>query len=105
MPCLLGWVAAVNDFSLASGVLFAVQFFWQFPHFIAISWIRDEEYKNAKFKMMPGKNKSNFAPTLAVIFTILMIITSIIPFFYEIMHFEISKYAFLLIFFLGLFFS
>ena len=44
--------------------------------------------------MMPGKNKSNFAPTLAVIFTILMIITSIIPFFYEIMHFEISKYAF-----------
>ena len=104
MPCLLGWVAAVNDFSLASGVLFAVQFFWQFPHFIAISWIRDEEYKNAKFKMMPGKNKSNFAPTLAVIFTILMIITSIIPFLHEIIHFEISKYAFLLIIFLGLLF-
>ena len=104
MPCLLGWVAAVNDFSLASGVLFAVQFFWQFPHFIAISWIRDEEYKNAKFKMMPGKIKSNFAPILAIIFTILMIITSIIPYFYDIMYFKISKYALSLIIFLGLFF-
>ena len=76
----------------------------EFPQFIAISWIRDEEYKNAKFKMMPGKNKSNFAPTLAVIFTIFMVITSIIPFLYEIIHFEISKYAFLLIIFLGLLF-
>ena len=54
--------------------------------------------------MMPGKNKSNFAPTLAVIFTIFMVITSIIPFLYEIIHFEVSKYAFLLIIFLGLLF-
>jgi protoheme IX farnesyltransferase len=104
IPFMLGWVAATNNFGIEAGTLFAIQFFWQFPHFIAISWIRDEEYKNAKFKMMPGKNKSNFAPTLLVIFTILMIITSIIPFFYEIMYFEISKYAFLLIIFLGLFF-
>ena len=54
--------------------------------------------------MMPGKIKSNFAPILAIIFTILMIITSIIPYFYEIMYFKISKYTLSLIIFLGLFF-
>ena len=54
--------------------------------------------------MMPGKIKSNFAPILAIIFTILMIITSIIPYFYDIMYFKISKYALSLIIFLGLFF-
>lgn len=104
MPCLLGWVAAVNDFSLASGVLFAVQFFWQFPHFIAISWIRDEEYKNAKFKMMPGEIKGYLAPSIAVFFTVLMIVTTVIPFFYNIEGFKISQYNLVLILFLGIFF-
>ena len=61
MPCLLGWVAAVNDLAWPLEFFLQYNFFGNFPHFIAISWIRDEEYKNAKFKMMPGKNKSNFA--------------------------------------------
>ena len=51
IPVLLGWVAATNDFGLAAGILFAIQFCWQFPHFIAISWILDEEYKKAGFKI------------------------------------------------------
>lgn len=104
MPCLLGWVAAVDDFSLASGILFAVQFFWQFPHFIAISWIRDNEYKNAQFKMMPGKIKGYLAPSIAVFFTILMIVTTVTPFFYNIEGFKISQYNLVLILFLGIFF-
>ena len=104
MPCLLGWVAAVDDFSLASGILFAVQFFWQFPHFIAISWIRDHEYKNAQFKMMPGENKGYLAPSIAVFFTVLMIVTTVIPFFYKIEGFKISQYNLVLILFLGIFF-
>ena len=104
MPCLLGWVAAVDDFSLASGILFAVQFFWQFPHFIAISWIRDNEYKNAQFKMMPGEIKGYLAPSIAVFFTVLMIVTTAIPFFYNIEGFKISQYNLVLILFLGIFF-
>ena len=55
IPVLLGWVAATNDFGLAAGILFAVQFCWQFPHFIAISWVMDSQYKKAGFKMMFGK--------------------------------------------------
>ena len=37
IPVLLGWVAATDDFGLAVGLLFAIQFLWQFPHFISIS--------------------------------------------------------------------
>ena len=51
IPFLLGYVAATDDFGLAAGTLFAIQFFWQFPHFIAISWVLDDEYKKAGFKI------------------------------------------------------
>ena len=57
IPVMLGWVAATNKFGLAVGILFAIQFLWQFPHFISISWIRDKEYKKAGFKMMYGDKK------------------------------------------------
>ena len=55
IPFLLGWVAAYPDklgFEMASGILFSIQFFWQFPHFIAIAWVQDDDYKKAGFKMM-----------------------------------------------------
>ena len=45
IPFLLGYVAATDNFGLASGVLFAIQFFWQFPHFIAIAWVQHDDYK------------------------------------------------------------
>ena len=54
IPFLLGWVAATDDFGLAAGTLFAIQFFWQFPHFIAIAWVLNDEYKKAGFKMLFG---------------------------------------------------
>ena len=57
IPFLLGYVAATDDFGLASGILFAIQFFWQFPHFISISWLLDDEYKKAGFKMLFGGKK------------------------------------------------
>ena len=56
IPVMLGWVAATNKFSLTVGILFAIQFLWQFPHFISISWIRDKEYKSG-FKMMYGDER------------------------------------------------
>ena len=54
IPFLLGWVAATDNFGLAAGTLFAIQFFWQFPHFIAIAWVLNDEYKKAGFKMLFG---------------------------------------------------
>ena len=53
IPFMLGWVAATNKFGIEPGVLFMIQFFWQFPHFWAIGWLSDDDYKKAGFKMLP----------------------------------------------------
>jgi len=103
IPFLLGFVAATDDFGIAAGTLFAIQFFWQFPHFIAIAWVLDDEYKKAGFKMLFGKEKNKY-PTIISIFTsVLMIIISIIPFFY-IENLNLSIYAFVIILLLGIWF-
>jgi len=39
LPCLIGWAAGNDDLSAGGWALFAIQFFWQFPHFWAIAWI------------------------------------------------------------------
>ena len=44
IPFMLGWVAATNDFDIEPGILFAIQFIWQFPHFWAIAWVTHEDY-------------------------------------------------------------
>ena len=105
IPVLLGWVAATNDFGLAAGILFAIQFCWQFPHFIAISWVLDEEYKKAGFKMMIGKEKGKLATTIAVLAALLMTIVSAAPCFLLIEGLSLSFVACILIVILGLFFT
>jgi protoheme IX farnesyltransferase len=52
LPPLMGWAAARNDLALAGWSLFAVLFFWQLPHFLAISWLYREDYARADFKML-----------------------------------------------------
>jgi len=105
IPVLLGWVAATNDFGLAAGILFAIQFCWQFPHFIAISWVLDEEYKKAGFKMMIGKEKGKLATTIAVLAAFVMTIVSAAPYFLPIEGLSLSAIACILIVILGLFFT
>ena len=105
IPVLLGWVAATNDFGLAAGILFAIQFCWQFPHFIAISWMLDEEYKKAGFKMMIGKEKGKLATTIAVLAAFVMTIVSAVPYFLLIEGLSLSLVACILIVILGLFFT
>jgi hypothetical protein len=45
---MLGWVACTNKFGVEPGVLFMIQFFWQFPHFWAIGWFMHDDYKKAE---------------------------------------------------------
>ena len=105
IPVLLGWVAATNDFGLAAGILFAIQFCWQFPHFIAISWVLDEEYKKAGFKMMIGRERGKLATTIAVLAAFVMTIVSAVPYFLLIEGLSLSFVACILIVILGLFFT
>ena len=105
IPILLGWVAATNDFGLAAGILFAVQFCWQFPHFIAISWVLDEQYKKAGFKMIYGGEKGKYPAGIAVMTSILMTIISVLPFFYNLKDLSLSIYALVLLLILGIWFT
>ena len=58
-PPMIGWVAATNHFGLEPGILFAIQFFWQFPHFWAIAWVLDEDYSKAGFRLLPAKGQKD----------------------------------------------
>lgn len=79
IPFMLGWVAATNDFSIEPGMLFLIQFFWQFPHFWAIAWLQYEEYKKAGFNLMPMGQKNKKAVVQIIIYTVCLIIVSVIP--------------------------
>ncbi|MES2795397.1 MAG: heme o synthase [Bacteroidota bacterium] len=80
-PPMIGWVAATGFFGLEPGILFAIQFFWQFPHFWAIAWVGDEDYTAAGFKMLPngGKKDLQTAVTL-MIYTIFLVPLGFVPY-------------------------
>jgi len=79
IPFMLGWVAATDDFSIEPGMLFLIQFFWQFPHFWAIAWLQFDEYKKAGFNLMPMGQKNKKAVIQIIIYTVCLIIVSVIP--------------------------
>ncbi len=54
LPPLIGWAAATGNLGLPGMVLFAIQFLWQFPHFWAIAWIMNDDYKKAGFHLLPS---------------------------------------------------
>lgn len=83
IPPMLGYVAATNHFGLIPGLLFATQFFWQFPHFWAIAWKADKDYAKAGFRLLPssgGKNKASAFQIL--IYTIALIPISLTPLYF-----------------------
>ena len=79
IPFMLGWVAATNDFGIEPGTLFMIQFFWQFPHFWAIGWMLDEDYKRAGFKMLPTDKKDTATIVQIIMYTFWMILASVFP--------------------------
>lgn len=79
-PPMIGWVAATNHFGWAPGILFAIQFFWQFPHFWAIGWLAFDEYKKAGIQMMPGKDKSPETAFRIMIYTLFLIPVGWLPY-------------------------
>ena len=78
---MLGWVAATNNFGIEPGTLFMIQFFWQFPHFWALAWMLDEDYQKGGFKMLPTGKKDKGTAIQIIMYTIWMIIISVIPVF------------------------
>ncbi len=53
LPPLIGWAAATGGVSAGGWALFALQFFWQIPHFMAIAWLYRDDYARAGLQMLP----------------------------------------------------
>jgi protoheme IX farnesyltransferase len=83
-PPMLGWVAATGSFSVEAGILFAMQFLWQFPHFWAIAWKVNDDYTNAGFKMLPFGKKNKLTASIILFSSILLFIGSILPEYFNI---------------------
>ncbi|MEZ4703899.1 MAG: heme o synthase [Bdellovibrionota bacterium] len=52
LPPLIGWVAVTSKIEMGGAILFAILFFWQLPHFLAIAWLYREDYRNAGMSMI-----------------------------------------------------
>ena len=107
IPFMLGWVAATNEFGTEAGTLFAIQFLWQFPHFWAIAWLLDEDYKKAGIRMLPSGMKDKKSAFQAMLYTIWLIPVSIMPFVFPYIGIEskllLSPIGALLILLMGVF--
>ncbi|WP_346880707.1 heme o synthase [uncultured Algibacter sp.] len=102
IPFMLGWVAATDDFGIEPGTLFALQFFWQFPHFWAIGWFLFEDYKKGGFFMLPTGKQDKGTAVQTIMYTIWTLIVSIIPVFGFTGKLHLSVVAAILVFALGL---
>jgi protoheme IX farnesyltransferase len=88
LPCLIGWVAATNDFSAGGWILFGIQFIWQFPHFWAIAWLAHEDYSKAGFKLLPAdKGPTRFTAVQSVMYSVVMIPVGVLPYVFGISGF------------------
>jgi len=80
MPPLLGWTAARGQIEWQGVALFAILFVWQFPHFMAISWLYREDYARAGIRMLPVVQPDGWSTVLeALTYAVLMIPVSLLP--------------------------
>jgi heme o synthase len=84
LPCLIGWVAATDNFNVGGWILFGIQFLWQFPHFWAIAWIAHEDYSKAGFKLLPSdKGPTKFTALQTIMYSAMMIPIGVLPYYYH----------------------
>ena len=84
LPPLLGWTAARGEVSVQGWALFAILFFWQLPHFLAIAWLYREDYARAGFKMLSVVDPSGLRVGRgAVSHTVGLLAISLFPFLYR----------------------
>jgi len=80
IPPLMGWTAATNALSLGGWIVFAILFFWQLPHFMAISWMYREDYGRAGFRMLSVEDADGAAVARQAIgYSVLLLAVSVLP--------------------------
>lgn len=79
-PPFLGAIAYLDEYTLIPGILFMVQFMWQFPHFWAIAWVSYDDYKHGGFHLLPSKNgKTKTSAFPILVYTLLLVPFSLLP--------------------------
>ena len=104
IPFMLGWVAATGKFGIEPGVLFMLQFFWQFPHFWAIGWFLHNDYQKAGFNMLPTGKRDKGTALQSIIYTAWTVLISIVPVFGFTGSLRLSVLAAIIVFACGLLF-
>lgn len=80
LPPLLGWTAATGHISHEAMIIFGIQFIWQFPHFWAIAWVSDDDYKKAGFKLLPSGGQKDLNTAIQImIYTLFLIPLGLLP--------------------------
>ncbi len=103
IPFMLGWVAATGNFGIEAGTLFLIQFFWQFPHFWAIGWFLYDDYSKAGFFMLPTGKRDKSTATQIILYTLWLVVASLLPVLGYTGQLFLSPVAGVLIFLLGLY--
>lgn len=79
LPPLIGYVAAHEKIDYIALVLFLIQFVWQFPHFWAIAWVLDDDYKLAGFRLLPTGKRDATSAVIVFVFTLILVPVSLLP--------------------------
>ena len=80
LPPLIGWVAATGSMHYLGLLLFGIQFIWQFPHFWAIAWVADDDYKKAGFRLLPNGGRKDVGTAIQImVYTLFLLPISLLP--------------------------
>ena len=80
LPPLIGWVAASGAISHEALIIFGIQFIWQFPHFWAIAWVSDDDYKKAGFKLLPADGRKDLNTAINImVYTLFLLPLGLLP--------------------------
>jgi heme o synthase len=80
IPPLMGWMASQGALDLGAWILFAILFFWQLPHFIAISLFRLKEYDAAGLKTLPGTLGCDIARSQMLLYSGILGFVTLLPY-------------------------
>lgn len=89
LPCLIGWAAGDNNLGIGGWVLFAFQFFWQFPHFWAIAWVAHKDYSSVGFKLLPAnEGPTKFTAMQTIAYSLLLVPVTLAPYLIEMCNYN-----------------
>jgi protoheme IX farnesyltransferase len=83
MPPFIGYVAGYGTIDQIALIVFGIQFFWQFPHFWAIAWVLDDDYKLAGFRLLPTGKRDLASAVITFISTLILVPVSLLPTLYH----------------------